>query len=181
MGRLFAAAPWLDNGLIQAMPTKRDILNGIKPAISNDAKDLIMSWVGEENTRSPLPDRSTGRETQPPTQAPIPDARKTRAAIGPQTYLTFSDLLAAVEACPQCRDYWDKKSGDFLLPALCLWREAGRPAVNWPETSPHLVRIQEVLDCSYSSATLTPKDGTQRPGTPDGSLATETRKPGSLE
>lgn len=28
---------------------------------------------------------------------------------------------------------------------------------------------------------LPPNDGTQRPGSPDGSLATETRKPGSLK
>lgn len=42
---------------------------------------------------------------------------------------------------------------------------------------------EEQIEAALNEAgyTLCPNGGTQRPGTPDGPLATETRKPGSLK
>lgn len=42
-------------------------------------------------------------------------------------------------------------------------------------------RHQRALEEAHGVRRKAQNDGTQRPGTPDGSLATETRKPGSLK
>lgn len=81
-----------------------------------------------------------------------PDAKRIRLAIGPQQYPTFSALLAAVEACPQCRDYWEKTTPFGLLEsALSRWRAEDRREVKWPQISQHLRECETqppILQCS---------------------------------
>lgn len=101
-------------------------------------------------------------------------AMRRSKAVGLHLYLTVSDLLEAVEMCPQCREYWDEKSGGSVQSALDQWNKEGRPVVEWPETSPHLAAARRAaaqtslpshqshqpssLDHSYFRDALTPND-----------------------
>ena len=82
-----------------------------------------------------------------------------------------SGYMDEYSACYQSRKPKEEWC-DICKVKLPLWEERQRTAAQSGAALRELLRV---------ARTLPPNDGTQRPGTPDGSLATETRKPGSLK
>lgn len=100
--------------------------------------------------------------------------------------LKRTEATACAMKEPDCSDVLAaevRKLRTALKDANDLCRSAYQVAVregretNWPAFRDCL---SESLDRQHR-VMYPPNDGTQRPGSPDGSLATETRKPGSLQ